>query len=49
MNERNFTFKASNVKGDKCVEFKLSFLNIFIPKKYPIENRSIDSILKLTC
>ena len=25
------TFKASNVNGDKCVEFKFNFLNVFIP------------------
>ncbi len=29
---RRHTFNASNVKGDKCVEFKFSFLNIFIPE-----------------
>ena len=35
---RVLTFKASKVNGDKCVELRLSFLNIFIPRH--VEDRS---------
>lgn len=27
------TFKASNVKGDRCVEFKFNLRNIFMPNQ----------------